>query len=213
MLKQLNQRRLGRVWLAILGLVAGSLVAEGGAFRTVVIDPGHGGHDQGGHYGKVYEKHLALDTAMRLENYLKAAGYRTVMTRRSDSFISLSRRASLGNSYDNSIFVSVHYNYTWKRDVTGLETFYNNARSKVLANYIHSGMMRRAKTGNRGVKYARYYVIRRAKNPAVLVELGFVSNARERERMKKASWRDSLARGIAEGIAKYQSARRTGRVH
>lgn len=213
MLNQLNHGHKKCLWIAILGLVAGTLVAGAGAFRTVVIDPGHGGHDLGGHYGKVYEKHLALDTSMRLENYLKSSGYRTVMTRRSDAFISLSRRTSIANSHSNSIFVSIHYNYTWKRDVSGLETFYYGSRSKVLANYLHSGMMRRAKTGNRGVKFARYYVIRNSKNPAALVELGFVSNYRERERMKKASWRDSLARGLAEGIANYQSARRAGRVH
>ena len=76
---------------------------------------------------------------------------------------------------------------------------------------IHAGMMRRARAGNRGVKFARYYVIRHAKNPSVLVECGFVSNYRERARMKKSSWRDGMARGIAEGIAKYQSERRAGR--
>lgn len=204
---------MSRLVMGIFGLLAMSAVMEAAPFRTVVIDPGHGGHDIGGHYGKVYEKHLALDTSMRLQNYLKSAGYRTVMTRRSDYFISLSKRASIGNSYGNSIFVSVHYNYTWKRDVSGLETFYYSSRSKPLADYIHNGMMKRARTGNRGVKFARYYVIRNAKNPAVLVECGFVSNYREREKMKKASWRDSLARGIAEGIAKYQSARRSGSVH
>lgn len=213
MLKQVIQGRLSRLTLGIFGFLAASAIVQAGAFRTVVIDPGHGGHDLGGHYGKVYEKHLALDTSMRLENYLKQAGYRTVMTRRSDNFISLSKRASIGNSYSNSIFVSIHYNYTWKRDVSGLETFYYSSRSKPLASYIHSGMMRRARTGNRGVKFARYYVIRNAKNPAVLVECGFVSNYRERSKMKKASWRDGLARGIAEGIAKYQSARRGGRLH
>ena len=214
MLKRLTiQGRMGRLVMGIFGVLATTVVVEAAPFRTVVIDPGHGGHDLGGHYGKVYEKHLALDTSMRLENYLKSAGYRTVMTRRSDFFISLSKRASIGNSYGNSIFVSVHYNYTWKRDVSGLETFYYSSRSKPLADCIHSGMMRRARTENRGVKYARYYVIRNAENPAVLVECGFVSNYREREKMKKASWRDSLARGIAEGIAKYQSARRAGTVH
>jgi N-acetylmuramoyl-L-alanine amidase len=213
MLKQAKQGRLPLLALGVLGMFVTMGVVHAGAFRTVVIDPGHGGHDLGGHYGKVYEKHLALDTSMRLEHYLKSAGYRTVMTRRSDNFISLSKRASIGNSYSNSIFVSIHYNYTWKRDVSGLETFYYSSRSKSLATYIHGGMMRRARTGNRGVKFARYYVIRNAKNPAVLVECGFVSNYRERAKMKQASWRDSLARGIAEGIAKYQSARRGGRVY
>lgn len=184
-----------------------------GAFRTVVIDPGHGGHDLGGHYGKVYEKHLALDTAMRLEHYLKASGYRTVMTRRSDQFISLPKRASIGNSHSNSIFVSIHYNYTWKRDVGGLETFYYSSRSKPLAQAIHAGMHRRTRCTDRGVKFARYYVIRNAKNPAVLVECGFVSNSRDRSRMKKGGYRDDMARGIAEGIANYQSDRRRGRAH
>ncbi|NNC87882.1 MAG: N-acetylmuramoyl-L-alanine amidase [Akkermansiaceae bacterium] len=200
-------RRLLSGWFILLAATA---AGHAGTFRTVVIDPGHGGHDIGGHYGKVYEKHLALDTAMRLENYLKAAGYRTVMTRRSDTFISLPMRASIGNRHSNSIFVSIHYNYTWKRDVSGLETFYYNSRSRPLANYVHAGMMRRANTVNRGVKQARYYVIRRAKNPAILVECGFVSNYRERARMKKGSFRDGMARGIAEGIARYQDARRRG---
>ena len=93
MLKQMNRGRWRCLWAGVLGLMAGTMGMEAGAFRTVVIDPGHGGHDIGGHYGKVYEKHLALDTSMRLENYLKSSGYRTVMTRRSDAFISLSRRA------------------------------------------------------------------------------------------------------------------------
>lgn len=201
---------LRRVLFSVCGLLALTLWAEAGAFRYVVIDPGHGAADLGGHYGKVYEKHLALDTSMRLEHYLQSAGYKTVMTRRSDTFISLPKRAAIGNSYSNSIFVSVHYNYTWKRDVSGLETFYYTSRSKPLADFIHAGMHRRVRCVDRGVKHARYYVIRNAKNPAVLVECGFVSNSRERERMKKASYRDDMARGIAEGIAKYQAARRRG---
>lgn len=205
-----GQSALLLVLLAVLFL---SVPAMAGPFRTVVIDAGHGGHDLGGHYGKVYEKHLALDTAMRLESYLKASGYRTVMTRRSDQFISLARRAQIGNSYSDSIFVSIHYNYTWKRDVAGLETFYCGSRSKPLADYIHAGMHDRVRAADRGVKYARYYVIRNARNPSVLVEAGFVSNYRDREAMKKGSYRDSIARGIAEGIARYQSARRSGKVY
>lgn len=198
---------------AVLFLILAALGAQAGPFRTVVIDAGHGGHDKGGHFGKVYEKHLALDTAMRLENYLKASGYRTVMTRRSDQFISLSQRCRIGNRYSNSIFVSIHYNYTWKRDVSGLETFYYSSRSKSLANYIHTGMHKRVRAYNRGVKFARYYVIRNSKNPSVLVEAGFVSNYSERTRMKKGTYRDNIARGIAEGIARYQEARRSGRVY
>ncbi|MBJ05915.1 MAG: N-acetylmuramoyl-L-alanine amidase [Verrucomicrobiaceae bacterium] len=173
-------------------------------FSRVVIDPGHGGHDRGGRTGKVYEKHLALDTALRLENYLVASGYRVTMTRKSDTFISLPRRAALGNRYRDAIFVSLHYNYTWKRNVSGLETFYYSSASRGLAEAIQKAMLRRVGASNRGVKYGRYYVLRASKNPAVLVECGFVSNSRERSEMKKGSYRDAVARGIAEGIAKYR---------
>lgn len=176
-------------------------------FTHVIIDAGHGGHDLGGHHGKVYEKHLALDTALRLEHYLKSSGYRTVMTRRSDRFISLPKRAALGNRYRNSIYVSIHYNYTWRRSAAGLETYYYGSAGKKLANHIHRGMVNRVGGQDRGVKFARYYVLRSSKNPAVLVECGFVSNYRERARVKTGKYRDAIARGIAEGIVSYRRAR------
>lgn len=179
-------------------------IANAGTFDTVVIDAGHGGKDIGGNYGKVYEKHLALDTSFRLENELKNRGYRTVMTRRSDQFISLGRRSQIGNSYPNSIFVSIHYNFTWKKHVRGIETFYYSARSKALSDYVQAGMLKRSSAGDRGSKFARYYVIRHTNTPSILVECGFVSNASERSKMKKAWFRDAVSKGIADGIDKYK---------
>jgi len=179
-------------------------MATAKSFRYVVIDPGHGGHDKGGHHGLVYEKHLALDTALRLEYYLKQKGIRTKMTRRSDYFISLPGRVSFANRYSKSIFVSVHYNHVWKRGPQGLETFYHGSEGKKLATHIQNGICRKLRTPNRGVKYGRYYVIRNSKNPAVLVECGFISNSHERARMKKAWYRQSLAEGIGEGILNYK---------
>ncbi|BDS07712.1 hypothetical protein NT6N_27520 [Oceaniferula spumae] len=196
---------LSLIILLTLALFIGS--AEAKSFRYVIIDPGHGGHDRGGLNGKVYEKHLALDTALRLEYYLKNKGIRTKMTRRSDVFISLPGRAAYGNKYGNSIFVSIHYNHTRKTDPHGLETYYYGAEGKVLASYVQAGMMRKISTINRGVKHAGFYVIRHSKHPAILVECGFVSNNAERERMKKAWFRQSVAEGIGEGILQYKRAR------
>jgi N-acetylmuramoyl-L-alanine amidase len=174
-------------------------------FRTVVIDPGHGGHDNGGQWGRVYEKHLALDTAYRLESKLKSLGYQTVMTRRSDYFISLPQRVSTGNSYNgNAIFVSIHYNYTYKQDVSGLETFYSSNESKRLADCVHGNLINRCRVVDRKVKYARFYVIRNSTLPAILVEGGFVSNSPERDRMKSAYFRESIAQGIVDGIQRYR---------
>ncbi len=180
------------------------LAADAASFSVVVIDPGHGGRDKGGHYGKVYEKHLALDTSYRLEKNLRTMGYKTVMTRRSDAFISLPERCRIANRHRNAIFVSVHYNSTWKNHVSGLETFYNSASGKKLAEYVQQGMLRYTRAENRGAKYGRYYVIRNTKCPAILVEGGFISHRKERGRMKSAYWREGIARGIAEGIQRYR---------
>jgi len=188
--------------LTLLTFLAAGISASA-AIRTVVIDPGHGGHDNGGQWGRVYEKHLALDTSVRLEGHLKKMGYKTVLTRRSDYFISLPQRVSTANRQRNAVFVSVHYNYTWKQDVSGIETFYNRADSAALSSSVQRGVLKRVRATDRGSKYARYYVIRHTTIPSILVECGFVSCKTERDRMKSAWFRDSLAKGIAEGIQRY----------
>lgn len=189
--------------MLLMAVCAYGASVQAANFQTVVIDPGHGGHDLGGQWGKVYEKHLALDTAVRLENNLKRMGYRTVMTRRSDYFVTLPQRVQIGNRYRNAIFVCVHYNYTWKEDVNGLETFYYNATSQSLAQYVQQSVVRRTHTIDRQAKFARFYVLRNSILPAILVECGFVSNGPEREMMKSGGFREAIARGVAEGIARY----------
>ena len=172
-------------------------------FRTVVIDAGHGGRDHGGQWGRVYEKHLALDTSVRLEKHLKRMGYRTVMTRRGDYFLTLPQRCQIANRYRNAIFVSVHFNYTWKQEVSGLETFYHNSEGQKLANQVQNRMIRYTRSIDRDEKFARFYVIRNTNMPSILVEGGFVSNEAERNRMKSGRFREALARAIADGIQRY----------
>lgn len=194
----------------LISIMATTLVSQAGKFKTVVIDPGHGGKDNGGSYGRVYEKHLALDTSLRVDYLLRKKGYSTRLTRKSDVFISLSKRAEIGNYYRNSIFVSIHYNYTYNKSVKGLETFYYTSRSKPLASYIQSGMLKKYGAHSRGVKYAKYAVLRRSKNPAVLVECGFLSNYYERKRCMLGWYRQKMAEGIVNGIVSYQYARSRG---
>ncbi|TAG08417.1 MAG: N-acetylmuramoyl-L-alanine amidase [Verrucomicrobia bacterium] len=192
----------------LIGLLVGWLwvtALQAAPFRTVIIDAGHGGKDVGGQWGRVYEKHLALDTSVRLQSKLRALGYQTVMTRRSDYFVSLPQRVAMANRYQNAIFVSIHYNYTWKQHVSGLETFYHSPQSARLAQAVHGSIMRRARGAvDRKVKYARYYVIRHTRHPAILVEGGFVSNTGERNRMKSGWFREAIAQGIADGIQRYR---------
>ena len=90
-------RGFRRLIAPLLAVLFAAAPAQARNFRTVVIDPGHGGHDKGGQWGLVYEKHLALDIATRLEAEVKKRGFRTVMTRRSDYFISLPERVRIAS--------------------------------------------------------------------------------------------------------------------
>ncbi|MBK8090991.1 MAG: N-acetylmuramoyl-L-alanine amidase [Verrucomicrobiaceae bacterium] len=177
------------------------------AFDTVILDPGHGAHDRGAAIGYVYEKHLALDTARRVEQLLKKEGIKVIMTRNRDVFIPLQGRSATGNSKSNSIFVSIHYNYNRGGSGSGAETYYHFSSSYTLAAYIQAYLVQRTRMTNRGVKSASYHVIRETtRNPAVLVECGFVSNPTERARMLTGEFRARIAEGIAQGIVAYRKA-------
>lgn len=192
-------------WLVML-LVCVCAPLSARAFDTVVLDPGHGGHDRGASFGYVFEKHLALDTARRVAELLQQAGLRVVMTRSDDTFIPLPGRAEVGNRYSNAIFVSIHYNDN-KGGGSGVESYYHFTGSYSLAAYIEAYLVQRTKLPNRGVKHANFHVIRNTtKNPAVLIECGFVSNPTERSRMMTGEFRARIAEGIAQGIVAYKKA-------
>lgn len=185
-----------------------TLAQGAAAFDTVVLDAGHGGHDRGAAIGYVYEKHLALDTARRVEDILRRNGIKVVMTRSRDVFIPLADRAAIGNRYRNALFVSLHYNYNRSGSGAGVETYHHFPGSQPLAAYIQAYLVQRTGMANRGVKTASFHVIRNTtRNPAVLVECGFVSNSKERARMLTGEFRARIAEGVAQGILAYKKQR------
>lgn len=172
-----------------------------GRFRTVVIDAGHGGIDKGarGIDGSL-EKKYALDTAKRVERGLKRNGYRVIMTRRSDYFVPLPTRAAISNRQRGAVFVSIHYNWARNSGAQGTETFYFNSKSYPLAANIQRELSRIS--NNRGVKRARFHVLRNNTRPAVLVECGFLSNRAEARKARSPFYRQRLADAIVRGIIK-----------
>lgn len=180
-------------------------------FSTVVIDAGHGGHNLGQAVGGVYEKWMALDTALRLEKYLRARGVKTVMTRRSDVFLGLEERAAIANRYSkDSIFVSVHFNGARNTNAQGLETFYYNRSGFELAARVHRRKVAALKGVDRGVKFARYHVIKNTKQAGILVEGGFLTHAGERKKIATGPYRQAMAEAIGQGILDYQAALKKG---
>lgn len=171
------------------------------SFKTVVVDAGHGGKDNGAYrkFGGA-EKIATLDVAKRLSRKLRESQLKTVMTRSSDVFIPLEERVAIENAQKNSIFVSIHFNDSRRRGIRGFETYYHSANSVDLAHRIQSKLMTIPRSANRGVHSANFRVLRLAKYPAVLVECGFLSNRFEGGEARDSEYREALADRIAEAI-------------
>src|SRR2546429_2162137 len=187
-------------------LVRPHRVPNVGKVDTVVLDPGHGGHDKGqvSRYGA--EKEFALDVARTLRPLLQAKGLRVIMTREGDYFVPLEVRAQIANAARNSIFVSIHFNATNDDpNATGFEIFSFtplgapstsdgavapsslstqpgsavDAQSMALSACIYHSMLGHIPEFDRGIKRARFAVLRLTKVPAVLVEGGFLTERGE----------------------------------
>jgi N-acetylmuramoyl-L-alanine amidase len=169
---------------------------------VVVIDAGHGGFDRGGIAGqRIPEKTMTLDVALRLQKVLQDTGYRVLMTRESDVFVPLGTRVAIANSYPNAIFVCIHFNAARRSGANGIETYFYNRDSLTLASAIHYYVAGGAPSSNRGVRRRGYFVLRRTRIPAVLVECGFLTNPTEGRYAQTTSYRQKLAEEIARGIA------------
>lgn len=200
-------------------------------FDTVTIDAGHGGHDSGASGKHGIEKDYTLDLAKRLSKIVKSKGLKTHMTRDTDIFIPLGERVSIANSVDDSIFVSIHFNHGGAGDASGLETyalapqgtgstndgtvsgssFNGNQRDGeniALATAVHAMVMATIDAEDRGIRRARFNVLRGIDKPAILFEGGFVTNFEESKRIDSEVYREKLAHAIAGGIMNFKNALR-----
>lgn len=200
--------------------------------NTIVLDPGHGGHDKGAISRYGFEKDFALDVGLRARKLLEARGYKVAMTRTTDVFIPLHQRAELAKALPESIFVSVHFNASnANHDARGFEIFSmaprgapatNDAvfsmrdlreepgnahelQSSALAASIYHSLLGQVPMIDRGLKHARFAVLRLATVPAVLIECGFVSNGAESALIGSPAWRARVAEAIVEGVGEYKS--------
>jgi N-acetylmuramoyl-L-alanine amidase len=189
-------------------MCATSASAASDSSTTVVIDAGHGGHDRGGIPGqRISEKEMTLDVAQRLKKTLAGDGYQVVMTRENDVFVPLGTRAAIANSYRNAIFVCIHFNSAKRVGANGIETYFYSRDSLPLASAVHHFVAGGAPSPNRGVRRRGYYVLRRARVPAVLVECGFLTNPAEAAYISNSSYRQKLAEEIAAGIRQRSNVR------
>lgn len=178
-----------------------NIVIKSGA--TVLLDPGHGGKDGGACRGGVYEKRLVLDLAKSLRTYLKSHGVRVYMTRYSDTTVSLSSRVYKSRKIRPDLYVSLHVNSSKKPQIKGVETHWYGYQGRKLAQIIHNNMALGINTADRGMFRSKFYVIRRTRVPAVLVETGFISNKQERRSLLTNQRKENTVKSIGNGILLY----------
>ncbi len=187
--------------LSFLLILLTTLEGFSGPNTRVVIDPGHGGKDEGAVWYGVRESDLNLKVAKKVEALLIAKNIPVTMTRRSDVFVTLTKRAAVANKYTDVIFVSIHFNAHRLTSVRGVETFYASDKGKPIAISIQRKLVSLLKTRNRYIKRGiNYAVLNKTKCPAVLVECGFISNPTERSKCNSSGYQTLAAKGIVSGI-------------
>ena len=193
--------------------------------KVVYLDAGHGGYDPGASYFGISEKSLTLAIQSRVKAKLEAEGYQVVTTRTSDTYVDLADRSRAANASESDIFVSIHINASGSSAAQGIETYYyqpyaeypsrinatyhaNPTRlsmSDTLANAIQSSLINATGAQNQGVKRQTFAVLRETTAPAVLLELGFLSNPQEAARLNTSAYQETLANAIVAGIKRYYS--------
>jgi N-acetylmuramoyl-L-alanine amidase len=230
----------GKVWVSRVDLsklidpvLRPTFIEKAGAFRTVILDPGHGGQDPGARNAHGNESNYNLRLANLVKARLEKLGYRVIMTRNSDRFLSLQQRVDFANSLrENAIFISIHFN-SGGAAARGIETFtlsppgvshYGRQRvagdfqpregnehdsaNIALATAIHGRVLMALgrNTFDRGIKRARFSVLSGVRHPAILFEGGFMSHSQEARLIESAKYQEDLANGIVAGITRYRTA-------
>lgn len=171
----------------------------------IVIDPGHGGSDAGAiGLGGLREKDINLSISQEVQRILEQNGIQVVMSRRNDRTVELEPRTVMANRVNADLFVSIHSNSVdgYRPEVNGVETYYYQSGRR-LAEYIQGSILEGFDTPNRGVRQARFYVLRHTRMPAVLVEVGFVTGRNDASILGNPTQRRRMAAAIARGILRY----------
>ncbi len=208
-----------------------SMIANLSPFHTVIIDAGHGGKDRGASSRVGLEKEYTLDVCRNLKKALEAMGLHVVVTRDGDQFLPLEERADLANNINGAIFVSLHFNSASDGGrANGFEVYamtpqgaastadtspsleqfeevpgneFDNA-SLALATCVQHSILGHIPQVDRGVRRARFAVLRLTRAPAILVEGGFLTNDQESRSINDPAWRERLAEAIAQGVESFR---------
>lgn len=178
----------------------------------VVLDPGHGGEDLGTYYGDLYEKNINLDISKRMGDILEKSGIKVVLTRESDVFVGLRERSDMANNIGATLFISVHNNrMPGNSGYKGTETLYTVPEKRDdgkmdgerLAALVQRELVKNLGTENNGIIYRPdLSVLHRTQMPAVIAEVGYVSNYSDRQKLLSSNFRQKAAEALSFAVQK-----------
>lgn len=180
--------------------------------RIIVIDPGHGGSDPGAISGGANEKSITLNVSKKVADKLRRAGANVHMTRTGDTYPTLTQRTQFAKSKFAESFISIHANSA-SASASGTEVWIdtkfnaNGAESRLLAQYVQNKIVQKVNMKDRGVKDSAFQVLRQNNIPAILIELGFITNSSDRHKMTSEEYTELFAQAIYEGIVQYYSGK------
>lgn len=202
---------------------------SGDKVKTICLDAGHGGKDPGNQNSGGQEKAYTLLLAKEVKTQLEAAGFKVVLTRTSDKFVELESRPYVASKFGADLFVSLHFNGVAGGGAKGAEVYAltppgasstnargegatavkfpgnrNDEQNSLLAFYVQRGLLKNTGADDRGLRRARFAVLRYASMPAILVEGGFMSDPTEASKIRSSSQRRVMAKGIVDGIKDYK---------
>lgn len=191
-------------------LTAGLVTPKNAEEHCIVLDAGHGGKWTGAYYSSVAEKELNLAITRKVEEILRALGYRTILTRSGDENVELLERAKIANRAEADLFISIHCNAAENApNFQGLYVYHfpGSIAGSELAQTIQTEAVKFSGAIDRGIASANFSVLRNTGMPAVLVETGFMSCQEELTKLMDEGYQTKLARGIAQGIIRYLNTR------
>lgn len=173
---------------------------------TIVIDAGHGGKDSGAisNNETILEKDIALSTALLLRNRLQDAGTNVILSRSDDSFISLDQRVQAAHNSQADLFISLHYDaIEVANSMSGTTTYYYSDVNLDLANTVNRYLAQMGPLNNNGVRHGDYYVLRTNRQPAILLELGYMNNSTDIQYIDTHSYQSSVVEAIYQALREY----------
>jgi N-acetylmuramoyl-L-alanine amidase len=170
----------------------------------IILDAGHGGNDPGAVNGKYKEKDAALSISLKIGSILASEGADVIYTRDCDRTVELGERCRIANNDDADYFISIHLNAATAKSANGIETYAYGTSGKghELAKAVQKELITATGARDRGVKTANFYVLKRTRMPAILVETGFISNDAECLTLFKDGYQRIIAEAIAKAVKK-----------